>query len=156
MRAITKTVAVLAGLGLIMGLLGSLAQVSATESIKERMGDNFQNVQMILTNLVTANYADVPREIEVIREHAVSLTKDIPSEITREAEQEVFRTYAYQLVNSTTNMLTVLEELRSRDAQRPAGEMGVDYLRVVAASQFGEIVTSCVLCHNQFRQHVMQ
>jgi hypothetical protein len=155
MRGSTKSLAILAAFALVsFGVVAGLAKQAPASSIKELMGDNFQNIQVILQNLVTANYAPVPAQISIIHQHALELPKKMPETVKTDYEKRVFTTYAYQLESTTANMLTVLDELNKRDKMSAEpGKMNIDYLRVVAARQFGEIVATCVLCHNQFRRH---
>lgn len=158
MRGTVKTAAIAAAFALLsFGVLAGMAGRASSQPIKELMGDNFQNVQVMLYNLVAAQYDRLPGQIRTIHDHAVKLRNNPPDTLKSEFEQRTFTTYAYQLENNTSNMLTVLEELIQHDQQQvQSGQMNIDYLRVVAARHFGEIVTTCVLCHNQFRRHPVQ
>jgi len=158
MRGVTKPLAIVAASALIVvGLLAGSARQAASADIKNLMGDNFQNIQVILFNLVSSKYEKLPGQIETIHKHAVELTKRLPDTVKSDAQKRMFTTYAYQLESSTSNMLTVLEALNQHDktAQEP-GKLNIDYLRVVVAGQFGQVVTSCVLCHNQFRRYKLK
>ncbi|HKI97431.1 MAG TPA: hypothetical protein VKB51_03040 [bacterium] len=157
MRGFAKFAAAVAAVALIAFGVGFARTSHAADGIKSLMGDNFQNVQVILIDLVTAQYQDLPAKIQVIHQHAVDLPKKMPNTVKTEAQRRMFVNYAYQLENNTSNMLTVLDALIQHDktASEP-GKLNIDYLRVVAARQFGEIVTSCVLCHNEFRRYVVK
>lgn len=129
------------------------AQTKSGTNLKSIMGENFQNIQLILQNLITSNYNNVPKEIKIIHKHAVDLGKTQPDFIKSDFSKRMFTNYAYRMESQAGNMLTVLEELIKRDqAKTKSGALNIDYLRVVAAQHFGEIITSCVLCHNQFRR----
>lgn len=125
--------------------------------MKAMMGDNFQKVQVILLDLITSNYAGIPGEIENIREHAIHLSSHGPHGKAGKANPRLFTNYAYTLERQAANMATVLAELIRHD-QTPStpGVLNIDYLRVVAARHFGEMITTCVLCHNQFRRKVVK
>ncbi len=125
--------------------------------LKAMMGDNFQKVQVILMDLVTSNYAGIPVEIENIREHAIHLSRHGPHDKVGKTNPRLFKNYAYTLERQASSMATVLAELIRHD-QTPStpGQLNIDYLRVVAARHFGDMVTTCVLCHNQFRRKVVK
>ena len=149
----------IAGLGITALLWGAVPLWAATpaEEIRKMMGENFQNVQLILSELITANYQSLPQQIGLIRDHAIDISKKIPPDVTSEMGRKLFTTYAFTLENKSNNMITVLNELIKHDqATANAGQLNIDYLRVVAAQHFGEIVTTCVLCHNQFRRKVVK
>ncbi len=127
------------------------------QEIKQMMGENFQNVQRILTNLVTSNYASVPGDVGKIRDHADQLMKSPPAMVKSQEDKEMFLVYAGAVKNAANNLIAVSQEVIRRDAQgATTGELKVDYLRVSAAQYFGIMVSSCVLCHNQFRRHVVK
>ena len=158
MRVFSKSfhsIALAAALALILaGVLTGMAQRANSASLKELMGDNFQNVQVMLFNLVRSKYEVMPAQIATIRDHAIELGKKMPETIKTDFERKTFISYATQLENNANNMLTVMHELIKHDkSPNEPGKLNIDYLRVVAARQFGEMVTSCVLCHNQFRRY---
>jgi hypothetical protein len=158
MRAVSRSLALGVALSLLaVGLLAGSTSQAQSAKLKSLMGDNFQNVQVILYNLVTARYNLLPAQIRPIHDHALELTKTVPPDLKTDVAKRTFTTYAYQLEYNTSNMLTVLNELVQHD-KTPVepGKQNIDYLRVVAARQFGEIVSTCVLCHNQFRRHPVQ
>jgi cytochrome c556 len=139
-------------------LLGSGAVFAANDSqaIKQLMGDNFQNVHKILNELITSNYATLPRDVDVIRRHAEALVKSPPAAIKTEDDRVLFVSYATNLRTTASALIAVTEELARRDQQRqPAEELKIDYLRPVAALHFGVLIANCVLCHNQFRRVIV-
>ena len=155
MRKFLKLLSVFVVLSAVaLGISAGLAGRASSSPIKELMGENFQNVQVVLYNLVTANYDRLPAQIAVLRDHATKLAKGPPEGIApSEFEKRLFVTYATELERATNNMLTAMAELRRHDTMpSEPGKLNVDYLRVVVARHFGEAVTGCVLCHNQFRR----
>ena len=142
----------------LISLLVSSAMVLAageTRAMKQLMGENFQNIHKILNDLIISNYAPVPEAVGVIRSHAEGLTRQPPLAIKVGEERLLFVSYATNLRVAASHLITVTEELIRHDRQGGAGELKVDYLRVVAAQHFGTVVTSCVLCHNQFRRYTV-
>ena len=155
MRQLLKLLSAFAVLSAVaLAINAGLVGRASSSPIKDLMGENFQNVQVVLYNLVTANYDRLPAQIEVLRDHATKLTKGPPAGIApSEFEQRLFVTYASELERATNNMLAAMVELRRHDTlPSEPGKLNVDYLRVVVARHFGEAVTGCVLCHNQFRR----
>lgn len=155
MRGLTKSLAMVAIVAFVVtGAVGGFAARAANPTLKHLMGSNFQNVQSILIDLVTSKYTALPAKIEVIHKHALDLSKKEPASVKTSEEKKMFSSYAYQLESNTANMITVINQLILHDkTESQPGKLNIDYLRVVAARQFGEIVTTCVLCHNQFRRH---
>ena len=152
-----KILFLFATVGALAFLIPSPSPWAAKEpGLKRLMGENFQNVQLILSDLMTSNYGSLPEKISSINSHAIDLGKNPPDFLKDNYSRRLFSDYASGLQYQSGNMLTVLKELIQHDQQRSQpGKMNVDYLRVVAARHFGEIVTSCVLCHNQFRRHMV-
>ena len=158
MRGFSKCAAIVFVSALfVVGVLSGSTSLAQSSSIKALMGDNFQNIQVILYNLVTAQYQRLPNQIRVIHDHALELQKKVPDTVKSDIERRTYSAYAYQLESNTANMNTVLDVLIEHDKNpTEAGKLNIDYLRVVAARQFGEIVTTCVLCHNQFRRYAVK
>jgi hypothetical protein len=129
------------------------------QDIKRLMGENFQNVQQILTNLVTANYATIPHDVGIIRDHVDALLQSPPAIVKGREDQTMFRVYASAVKNAANNLIEVTQEVVRRDSERKTAappELRVDYLRVSAAQYFGIMVTGCVQCHNQFRRYIVK
>ncbi len=121
------------------------------QTLKELMGDNFARVQKILVDLVTGNYTTVPHDVDLIRRHASDLSKTVPE--AAKANRELFLSMAYSLQVHAANLSTITTTLAGRDKKGSEGEvLKVDYLRNSAAAHFGQMVTACVACHNQFRR----
>jgi len=145
-------------LGLVCLLFAALpAAADDAANMKKLMGENFQNALKILTELIRADYTTVPKDVDVIRQHAELLMKTPPVTLKTTEEKELFYTYATNLKSNANHLIVVTQELNRRDKeQSKPGELKVDYLRVVAAEHYGSIITTCVLCHNQFRRHMVK
>jgi len=157
MRGFTQVAASAAAVLIGLTLLAAPARPAGDSAIKNLMGDNFQNIQIILSNLITARYDKLAPQIKTIHEHALELSKKPPATVKTETERRTFVTYAYQLESNTANMMTVMDVLIQHDkSPTEPGKLNIDYLRVVAAGQFGQVVTTCVLCHNQFRRYTVK
>lgn len=145
----------------LCGTLAASATLGSSQAlaldIKQLMGENFQNVQKILVNLVTSNYASVPHDVGIIRDHVDALAKTPPPSISAREELVMFNVYANSVKNAASNLVDVAQEVIRRDSeQKSTGELRVDYLRVSAAQYFGIMVTGCVQCHNQFRRYIVK
>ncbi|MBI4083214.1 MAG: hypothetical protein HY423_11455 [Candidatus Lambdaproteobacteria bacterium] len=128
------------------------AEPTRSEALKALMADNFRNVQVMLALLIAADYKDIPPYAGAIREHALHLMKTRPAGVS-EADERLFNTYASNLEISTGHLVTIVGVLNKNDqTMTNPGQQNVDYLRAVAAVQYGQIVTTCVACHNQFRR----
>lgn len=135
----------------------SITGVAAAEDvpIKQLMGENFNHVALILNQLIAARYDALPQEADTIRKHAVQLIEKPPASLTTK-DQGKFLTFATFLMNSASSLQEVTTQLAKRDKERAKpGELSVDYLRVAAAEHFGNVITACVLCHNQFRRRTL-
>jgi cytochrome c556 len=128
--------------------LTAAAQTPAAKTpIKKLMGENFGGLQTILYGLISANYAAVPGQADVIAEHAADLPDLMPD--SAKGEREKFLAYANNLGAHAKDMKTIALELTKRDQAR--AESSTDYLREALASHYGGMVTMCVACHNRFR-----
>jgi hypothetical protein len=130
------------------------AAAAADDPIKTLMGENFARVGVILNELIGARYESLPQQAELIKNHAVQLIEKPPASVSSKPDLDMFVTYANFLKRSASSLEAVTAELlkRSQASTQPSGELSVDYLRVAAAEHFGNVVTACVLCHNQFRR----
>ena len=142
--------------GIAAATLGASGLTVAKQAtIKEIMGENFAGLQTILIALVTANYETVPAHANLIREHAVHLTRTVPDNAKGNRDQ--FLTYAYNLQTHATDVMSIVEVLIKRDKARAgADELVTDQLRVALAAHYGGMVTMCVACHNRFRPRVVE
>ena len=129
--------------------------VAKQATIKEMMGENFAGLQTILIALVTGNYETVPAHADLIREHAVHLTRTVPD--SAKANRDQFLTYAYNLQTHAADVKSIVEMLIERDKTRAsADELVTDQLREALAAHYGGMVTMCVACHNRFRPRVVK
>ncbi len=129
--------------------------VAQQATIKEMMGENFAGLQTILIALVTSNYETVPAHVDLIREHAVQLTRTVPD--NAKANRDQFLAYAYNLQAHAADVKSIVEVLIERD-KTLAGteELATDHLREALAAHYGGMVTMCVACHNRFRPRVVK
>ena len=135
--------------------LAAFAQ-GQNKDIKTLMGENFQNLHVLLNDLIISNYTTLADDAAIISAHATQLTKNIPATAVTAEQRELFVAYANTLRVNTQHLITVSQELMKRDrVQTNPGKLNVDYLRVVVAEHFGRMITTCVLCHNQFRRNPM-
>lgn len=142
-------------LGFALIALNGRPALAADEPIKNLMADNFGRVQKILIELVTGHYVDVPKDVDAITRHAADLAKKIPA--AAKDNKELFLSMAYSLQVHASNLSTIAAALVERDKETKGGEMlKVDYLRNSAAAHFGQMVTACVACHNQFRRKMVK
>jgi len=150
---IKRAVALALALGWLAGTAAAAGDTSST-GLKQLMGENFQVVGKILTDLIAARYDSIPAESEAIMKHADQLMAMPPASVKSKAERDLFLSYATNLKIASSHLMVVTTELAQRDKEhKGGGEMNIDYLRAVAAEHYGSMVTSCVLCHNQFRRH---
>ena len=130
--------------------------LSAEKDIKMLMGENFQNLHIILNDLILSNYQTLAQDATIIESHANQLLTKTPATVLTTQQKEMFTAYANMLRMRTQHLIVVGNALLARDqAQTIRGELNVDYLRVVVAEHFGQMITTCVLCHNQFRRKAM-
>jgi len=129
----------------------------AKQDIKTLMGENFQNLHIILNDLIIANYETLAKDAAVIEEHANMLMTITPATVLTSQQKELYSAYANMLRMRTRHLIEVGNALMLRDqASKISGELNVDYLRVVVAEHFGQMITTCVLCHNQFRRQALK
>ena len=129
--------------------------VAEKATIKEMMGENFAGLQTILIALVTSNYETVPAHVDLIREHAVQLTRTVPD--SAKANRVQFLAYAYNLQAHAADVKSIVEVLIERDKTLTgAEELATDQLREALAAHYGGMVTMCVACHNRFRPRLVK
>ena len=133
----------------VVSIVASLAvgSAGAESDIKKLMGENFGGLQSILWSLISADYAAVPSQVDVISAHADELRGMIPP--SAEGHRDQFLTYATNLRAHAQDLKTISQSLMKNDASR--SEPGPDYLREALAAHYGGMVTTCVACHNRFR-----
>ncbi len=133
------------------------ADEAAPKSMQQAMGENFQIVTRLLTDLIAARYDGMTEDLDLVIAHAEQLTASPPADLVKSADdRDKFLAYATNLRTNATQLKAVVEELSKRDRQAsPEGVLSVDYLRVAASAHYGNMVTGCVLCHNQFRRRAL-
>ena len=75
MKKILPWVAIFAAAVMIVAVPSPRAAKDSTSDMKQLMGENFQNLQLILSNLITSDYGNLRERIKTINEHAVELGK---------------------------------------------------------------------------------
>jgi hypothetical protein len=110
----------LAGLAVVLAGAALALAAGDARSIKQVMGENFQNVHKILNDLITSNYTTLSADVGVIRTHAEGLVKRPPAAIPTREERELFVSYATNLRVAASNLITVTDELVRRDKNRSA------------------------------------
>lgn len=145
---------IVAGLALVAVCLAGASHEAAKPGIKQLMGENFAGLQTILVSLITANYASVPAQTDLIRDHAAQLTRMIPE--SAQSDPETFLKYALALKIHAESLQSISEILMQHDREKlPGGRLATDHLREALAAHYGGMVTTCVGCHNRFRQKMV-
>ena len=140
----------------IIAMTVAAAPVAGEQSnLKNLMGDNFAGLHTILVSLITSNYANVPDQAEIIRDHASELTSMVPENARVNRDQ--FLAYAYSLKSHAKDLKSIAELLIEHDRQKASGgEIATDQLREALAAHYGGMVTTCVACHNRYRARVVE
>jgi hypothetical protein len=143
----TKAITVL----FVVAVMGSVfAQAEEPSGIKEKMKINYEKMSDMLGNiLLDKNWDKTIQDAELLATHAQEIkaldssryTKDMPN-------SEYFQSYALHLESSANNLKVVAEDIEKEQA---SGAKRSRYLRPNAAVFFGQAVSMCVNCHNQFR-----
>lgn len=135
-------------------ILGASGFAAAQEtSAKQKMSENFAGMQIVLTSLMTSNYAAAPDQIAIIADHATDLMHSVPDSAKEHREQ--FIGYAYGLQGHARDLSSIIELLIKQD-EANGKVLETNDLREAAAAHFGGMVTTCVACHNHFRRHAIQ
>jgi len=127
----------------------------AKPTIKELMGENFAGLQTILVSLINSNYAAVPAQADIIRDHATQLTEAVPA--SSQSDRDRFLGLALSLKTHAESLKEISEILTQHDREELAevGDLGIDQLRESLAAHYGGMVVTCVACHNQFRRQAV-
>ncbi len=135
-------------------ILGASGFAAAQEtSVKQKMSENFAGMQIVLTSLMTSNYAAAPDQIAIIANHATYLMHSVPDSAKEYREQ--FIGYAYGLQGHARDLRSIIELLIKQD-EANGKVLETNDLREAAAAHYGGMVTTCVACHNHFRRHAIQ
>lgn len=141
------------------GLLGAALQLNSAQGrnmdIKQLMGNNFGYVQTILVKLIRSDYRDLPHDVGIIAHHAERLTIAVPASVG--GKDDLFLSMAYNLRTHANHLMLIVKKLGEHDeGALPGGDLSIDYLRNSAAAHFGQMITACVACHNQFRRRMLK
>ena len=141
--------------GVLAALWGATLPAGAEEqqNLKQLMAENFAGLQTILVALIRSDYATVPAQVKVIEDHATQLTQKVPPQIAQ-ADRDRFLSYAYNLRVNAADLGGIVQLLIEHDKGKQL--LAADELRAAAAAHYGQMVTMCVACHNQFRPNAVR
>jgi len=136
--------------GFTAAVLGASGSAVAEDSLlKQKMGEDFAGMQVLLKALIVSNYTAVPDHLDIIRQHATELTLNVPD--NAKDDRDRFLIYAYNLRGHSEDLKSIIDLLIEQDAAGPNREaLAPNQLRGAAAAHFGGAVTMCVACHNLF------
>ena len=155
MKTAWKFAAVIGFAGLLGAALQLNSAVGKDRDIKQLMGNNFGYVQTILVNLIRSDYRNLPHDVGIIAQHAEQLSTDVPASVG--GKDDLFLAMAYNLRTHANHLMLIVNKLGEHDkGALPGGDLNIDYLRNSAAAHFGQMVTACVACHNQFRRRMLK
>lgn len=155
MKRVLKSIALAGVAGVLAVTLLYRPADGRNMDIKQLMGDNFGNLQKILVDLIRSDYRTVPHDVDIIAQHAAQLVRVTPKILGGTEEQ--FLAMAYSLQTHANHLKLIVDTLNDRDSVTAAGGLlNVDYMRNSAAAHFGQMVTACVACHNQFRRRMVR
>lgn len=131
------------------------AEASQTE-VKYLMDINADKVLGILIDLMfDENYQQTVKDTAIVMEHAKILKTLNPGQDLN--SRKIFRANAAQLELQATNIHNYAIQLQkgklAEQDNDKTNALGSDLgaLRIAAVSQYGQMLTTCVTCHNQFR-----
>jgi len=137
---------------LVVAVMGSaFAQAQEAGDIKEKMKISYEKMGEMLGHiLLDENWDQTIKDAELLTKHAQAIKSLDSSQYTKEMpKSDYFHSYALHLESSSHNLKVVAEEI---ERERAAGTEKSRYLRPNAAVFFGQIVSMCANCHNQFRE----
>jgi len=135
----------------VIAVMGSaFAQAEEAGDIKQEMKINYEKMGEMLGHiLLDENWDQTIKDAELLTKHAQTIRSVDPSGYTKGMpKSDYFQSYALHLESSSHNLKVVAEEI---EKERAAGTERARYLRPNAAVFFGQIVSMCTNCHNQFR-----
>jgi cytochrome c556 len=136
----------------VVAVIGSaFAQAQEAGDIKEKMKINYEKMGEMLGHiLLDEDWDQTIKDAELLTNHAQAIKTLDPSRYTKDMpKSDYFQSYALHLESSSHNLKIVAEEI---ERERAAGAERSRYLRPNAAVFFGQIVSMCVNCHDQFRE----
>ncbi|MBF0277090.1 MAG: hypothetical protein HQM13_04840 [SAR324 cluster bacterium] len=127
---------------------GSMVFAQERSELKELMSDNYARVTGILTNLlIDKNYDQTLKSVDLISAHADMILELDPTKTSLDHKQ--FKAYATQLKGHVDNLGVIVRNILE---EKQAGGTPNNFLRPVASTHFGHVVTMCISCHNQYRK----
>jgi len=135
----------------VVAVMGSaFAQAEEATSVKEKMKVNYEKMGEMLGNiLLDKNWDQTIKDAEVLTQHAQEIKALDSSRYAKGMpNSEYFQSYALHLESSAHNLKVVAEDIEKEQA---SGAERSRYLRPNAAVFFGQTVSMCVNCHDQFR-----
>jgi hypothetical protein len=128
----------------------ALVGAQAADELKKNMKLNYEKMGDMLGNiLLDKDWDETVKDAELLATHAQEIKNLDSSKYTKDMpKSEYFDSYALHLESSAQNLKIVAEEIQKEQA---AGGERSRYLRPNAAVFFGQTVSMCVNCHNQFR-----
>jgi hypothetical protein len=136
----------------VVAVMGSaFARAEEAGDIKQEMKVNYEKMGEMLGHiLLDEDWDQTIKDAELLTKHAQAIKSLEPSRYTKDMpESDYFQSYALHLESSSHNLKVVAEEI---ERERAAGAERSRYLRPNAAVFFGQIVSMCANCHNQFRE----
>jgi hypothetical protein len=136
----------------VVAVMGSaFAQTEETGDIKQEMKISYEKMGEMLGHiLLDEDWDQTIKDAELLTKHAQAIKSLDSSRYTKDMpKSDYFQSYALHLESSSHNLKVVAEEIEREQA---AGAERSRYLRPNAAVFFGQIVSMCANCHNQFRE----
>ncbi len=122
------------------------AQHERDIAFEKTMGDNYVKALNILDNMLLGqDYKMVEESATAILQHVDEVNSLSPS--LEPPERQWFQLYVNQLKWNTEQLISFAQEIHKiqQSQQRPPS-----HTQVLAAQQFGHMITTCVSCHSQF------
>jgi cytochrome c556 len=136
----------------VVAVMGSaFARAEEAGDIKQEMKVNYEKMGEMLGHiLLDEDWDQTIKDAELLTKHAQAIKSLDSSRYTKDMpKSDYFQSYALHLESSSHNLKVVAEEI---ERERAAGAERSRYLRPNAAVFFGQIVSMCANCHNQFRE----
>jgi hypothetical protein len=136
----------------VVAVIGSaFALAEEASETKKTMKMNYEKMDDMLGHiLLDKDWDETVKDAELLAQHAEEIKNIDPSRYTKGMPKgDYFQSYAMHLESSAQNLKVVAGEIETEQA---TGAERSRYLRPNAAVFFGQIVSMCVNCHNQFRE----
>jgi len=132
-----------------IGIIGILTGVGFSQeptSIAPDMVVNLNAVNAIMAHLIVdENYQPVVNDCAQISAHAKDIFEKSPSKDPASIKR--FQSYALQLEANADILKVLAEKIQKSNEEK----LDTGTLKKTAALTFGQIVTSCVSCHQEYR-----